>query len=142
MAIRRKCEGCGAQFEAPTVRRRFCSDQCRARTTAAKRRGAVQQAARVVRLPGASGAMGKIEQATVDQLGDQADSVVGVRARAIAKQLDEGVPAASWTSMDRQLGVLLAEAERVASVKLDEDVEDDPIALLQQRARERAARVG
>ena len=122
--MRRPCEACGREYEAKTMRSRYCSSTCRARVS----RGQVLP----VQAPEVEGDVSSSVRAWLAERGE-ADSARGLLARSLAARVDAGTdPAAGLAALYRELLAALAEIDRAAGPGAD-----TPLAQIQRR---RAAR--
>lgn len=130
----RSCARCGATFEAKTARAVYCSGSCRALASKASR----SASSNVVRLPSATGAVSLAGSVRRD-LGDQADSPLGLQAILLAERLDDGVSDASLASVSKRLQEVLSAVAQAREAAAAVGTEADPIEVLKRRAEARRA---
>ena len=163
--MERTCQRCGRAFTAQRSTARFCSKRCTDAAGKVRRREAAKRQrdadlAEVVELPAGrrrkpkpheSGAAEpaepaeppklSVEQRVRHELKALVDSALGQMCLQAARRLDEGrdTSAAGVASLMKRLEDMLATAAGIlAAGSAEEADDDDPIAYIEQRGRERA----
>lgn len=130
------CEYCQTRFETARASAKYCKSSCRAMASKARARTESASDATVSTLPGAE-AKGQLEMITLATIGNAAQTPLGRQAVILAKRLDAGVSDGALAAVSKRYSDLMDQLDKLQQSAQDENVQDDPIAHLRQRAAER-----